>query len=273
MFYRYLTALLFLCTIYDGFSQTKDVHFRSKISENDTIIGINELIKLKFTADVDFEHIPIPFQDFEIISGPTPATYYDSETGKRVSNKSNKSFLKSYFYILKPTKLGELNIRSEKIEFERNIFKAPPLKVMVTDSVEVVNFVTRGMDTAKKEFQLVAKVLNPSTKDFSSIVYKLYFPNTLGIRGFSFLNIPDYKRFSAIDVPIKNYNPTEEIYKNKNCRSIILKKFDLSSKNTKDLKIEPLIIELFFEVATIELNDDGTRMFRPLYFHLKSLQE
>ena len=239
---------------------------------DDGVIGINELVKIKFTGNVDFEGISdLPFEDFKIISGPTPSTYTDKETGKRVKKESAGSLLKSYYYILMPERKGNLNIRAEQMEFKEKLYEAPPIDIKVTDSVKIVDYVTSGMITAQEEIQLTAEVIYNSTyKDSLNVVYKLVFPFSIGLQRFGFLKIPDYSKFNGVDVPISDYEPKNENHDGKNYRSIVLKSFVIPSSKNQEFEIEPLSIELFFEVPTFELDSNGSRIYESLYFHLDS---
>ncbi len=272
-FNKYLFLLSLIFSFYHGYTQNKEVVFSSELVGNDGVIGINELVKIKFTGNVDFDGISnLPFKDFKIISGPTPSIYTDKETGKRVRKESSGSLLKSYYYILMPEKLGILNIRAEQMEFKERLYEAPPIGIKVTDSVEIVDYITSGMITAQEEIQLTAEVIYNSThKNSLNVVYKLFFPYSIGLQRFGFLKVPDYSKFKGVDAPITDYEPKKENHDGKNYRSIILKSFIVPSAKGEEFEIEPLSIELFFEVPTFELDSNGSRIYESLYFHLDSV--
>lgn len=274
-FSNWFLALLLLGKVGFAVAQNKDVIFKAKILENDTVVGINELVKIEFSGNVDFDQISVlPFKDFHTISGPTPAIFTNAATGTVVAKTNTASFFKSYYYILKPKRKGNLTIRSETIQFKNKTYKTLPQKIKVTDSVEVVNFVTRGMETAQEKIHLIAVMNTPSKiGDPLNVIYKLYFPHTIGLQRFGFIDIPEYKGFKKMDVPVTDYTPKEEVYKANNYRSIVLKKFVFSPEYAKRLVVEPLSIELFFEVHTLNLNDSGEWIYESLYCHLASKEE
>lgn len=100
-----------------------------RIEESNTIIGINESLKIDFIMTKDGEAFSPPsFNDFIIVSGPSQAINNSWTDGVR-------SFSKTYTYILEPKNIGEFKIGKSSVEIEGEIYQTAYRTITVTKPV------------------------------------------------------------------------------------------------------------------------------------------
>ena len=94
-------------------------------------IRIDENLKIVFSINKDAgdNFTPPDFKNFEVVGKPTNSVSFSNIKGITTYNKS-------YNYILKPKKKGELIIGIASIEIDDKVIKSKPIKIIVLDSVE-----------------------------------------------------------------------------------------------------------------------------------------
>ena len=130
---------------------------------------------------------------------------------------------------------------------------------------------TARLEQAKENIHLVAELSEiPDKKNTVEVLYKLYFPLWIGLKNFTFLDIPEYQKFKKEDFGIASYEPITEEYKGSKSRYVILRRFHLYTKNVKPSDIEPTTIQLVIELPTEERDSLGTRIYELVPIELTS---
>ena len=112
-------------------SLSAQVQFEAKVSKN--TLGINERLRIEFNMNADGDNFVAPnfeASGFRVIGGPSQSVSQSWINGK-------SSFNKSYIYILLPTQKGQLTIKQAAIEINGQIYKTSPVKINVTNAVEI----------------------------------------------------------------------------------------------------------------------------------------
>jgi hypothetical protein len=132
------------------------IDFKTSVSKNK--LGVNQKFKIEFTVDKQGadNFRPPAFSNFEIIGGPSSSVNQSWINGKT-------SYTQSYIYVVQPKKIGELTIGSATIEYKGKIVKSKPVKITVTEKVEIPKDVNDPYYIAQQNLHLVAEVskLNP----------------------------------------------------------------------------------------------------------------
>jgi hypothetical protein len=237
---RYL--ILVLISFQGLFAQ---VQFEAKVSK--TTLGLNERLRVDFVMNMDGDNFTQPtFEGFRIIAGPSQQVSQSWVNGK-------SSFEKVYSYYLLPNQKGNLIIRQAAIEYNGQIYKTSPIKITVTNAVQEArdpNDVTQI--SADDNIHLVADIskTNPYINEPITVVYKLYFDPSIGIRNSRELDKPKYNDFWSQNIEIKQFVAEEGMFQGKRCAVVVLKKTVLYPQKSGKLVIEPLSLDLDLEMPT-----------------------
>ena len=123
----WITVLLLLM----GVSQTiaQEVSFDAKVSKRS--LGLNERLRVDFIMNKNGDDFTPPdFSGFRVVGGPNQSISNSWVNGKR-------SFSKTYTYFLTPTQKGALTIKQATIDIEGQTYKTTPVRITVTEAVEV----------------------------------------------------------------------------------------------------------------------------------------
>ncbi|RED24672.1 oxygen tolerance protein BatD [Flavobacterium cutihirudinis] len=244
---RYL--ILFLFTFQGLLAQ---VQFEARVSKN--TLGLNERLRIDFIMNVDGDNFDQPsFDGFKIVAGPSQQISQSWVNGR-------SSFQKIYSYILQPNQKGTLTIKQAAIEFNGQIYKTSPIKIVVTNAVAQERDPNdrpqqgQGSET----LNLVAEIskTNPYLNEPITVVYKLYF-NNIGVTGFKELAKPKYNDFWNQNIDIKQLSIEEGSYQGQRCYFVILKKTILYPQKSGRLTIEPLSLDIGVELPTDRRNMFG----------------
>lgn len=244
---RYL--ILFLFTFQGLLAQ---VQFEARVSKN--TLGLNERLRIDFIMNVDGDNFDQPsFDGFKIVAGPSQQISQSWVNGR-------SSFQKIYSYILQPNQKGTLTIKQAAIEFNGQVYKTSPIKIVVTNAVAQERDPNdrpqqgQGSET----LNLVAEIskTNPYLNEPITVVYKLYF-NNIGVNGFKELAKPKYNDFWNQNIDIKQLSIEEGSYQGQRCYFVILKKTILYPQKSGRLTIEPLSLDIGVELPTDRRNMFG----------------
>jgi hypothetical protein len=201
-----IIVILFLITN----SLWAQVQFEAKVSKNS--LGINERLRIEFTMNADGDNFQPPnFEScgFRVVGGPSQSVSQSWINGR-------SSFNKSYIYILLPTQKGALTIRQAAIEINGQIYKTSPLKINVTNAVELPKDPNEmPAISASDNLYLVADIskTNPYLNEPITVVYKLYFSYNIGITNWKELNKPKYNDFWSQNIDIKELKAEDGMFK------------------------------------------------------------
>ncbi|TDW46013.1 oxygen tolerance protein BatD [Flavobacterium sp. 270] len=220
------------------------VQFEAKVSKN--TLGLNERLRIDFIMNVDGDNFDQPaFEGFRVTAGPSQQVSQSWINGR-------SSFQKIYSYILQPAQKGNLTIKQASIEYNGQIYKTAPIKVVVTNAVAQERDPNdRPQGSGNEMLNLVAEIskTNPYLNEPITVVYKLYFMN-IGVTGFKELAKPKYNDFWNQNIDIKQLSIEEGSYKGQRCYFVILKKTILYPQKSGNLTIEPLSLDIGVQLPT-----------------------
>jgi hypothetical protein len=227
------------------------VQFEAKVSKN--TLGINERLRIEFNMNADGDNFVAPnfeASGFRVIGGPSQSVSQSWINGK-------SSFNKSYIYILLPTQKGQLTIKQAAIEINGQIYKTSPVKINVTNAVEIPKDPNEAPAvSADDNIYLVADISksNPYLNEPITVVYKLYFSYNIGISNWRELNKPKYNDFWSQNIDIKQLKAEEGMFKGERYRYVVLRKTVLYPQKSGKLEIEPLSLDIDCQVPSNRRN-------------------
>lgn len=227
------------------------VQFEAKVSKN--TLGINERLRIEFNMNADGDNFVAPnfeASGFRVIGGPSQSVSQYWINGK-------SSFNKSYIYILLPTQKGQLTIKQAAIEINGQIYKTSPVKINVTNAVEIPKDPNDAPAvSADDNIYLVADISksNPYLNEPITVVYKLYFSYSIGISNWRELNKPKYNDFWSQNIDIKQLKAEEGMFKGERYRYVVLRKTVLYPQKSGKLEIEPLSLDIDCQVPSNRRN-------------------
>ncbi|PXY44657.1 BatD family protein [Flavobacterium hydrophilum] len=238
---RYLILLLFT---FQGLMA--QVQFEARVSKN--TLGVNERLRIDFIMNVDGDNFEQPtFEGFRIVAGPSQQISQSWVNGR-------SSFQKIYSYYLLPNQKGTLIIKQAAIEYNGQVYKTSPIKIIVTNAVAQErdpNSQQQQQGYGNETLNLVAEIskTNPYINEPITVVYKLYFYN-IGVTGFKELAKPKYKDFWNQNIDIKQLHIEEGMYKGERSYFVVLKKTILYPQKSGKLTIEPLSLDIGVQLPT-----------------------
>ena len=238
---------LFYILLLINYSLLAQVQFDAKVSK--TSLGLNERIRIDFSMNADGDNfIPPNFEScgFKVVSGPSQMVSQSWINGRSTFNKA-------YSYTLMPMKKGSLMIKQASIEINGQNYKTTPLKITVTDAVDLPKDPNQEPTVrADDNLYLVADIskANPYVNEPITVVYKLYFSYNIGITNWRELNKPKYNDFWSQNIDIKQLVAEEGIFKGEKYRYVVLRKTVLYPQKSGKLEIEPLSLDIDCQVPS-----------------------
>jgi len=220
------------------------VQFEAKVSK--TTLGLNERLRVDFAMNIDGDNFNEPsFDGFRVIAGPSQQVSQSWINGR-------STFEKVYSYYLLPNQKGNLTIKQATIEYNGQVYKTSPVKIIVTAAVEQPRDPNDTSISADNNLYLIADIskTNPYVNEPITVVYKLYFSNNIGISNFKELNKPKYNDFWSQNIEIKQLVAEEGMFKGERYRYIVLKKAVLYPQKSGNLTIEPLSLDIDVQLPT-----------------------
>ncbi len=227
------------------------VQFEAKVSKS--TLGLNERLRIDFTMNADGDNFSPPsFEGFRIVGGP-----FQQMSQQWVNGRG--SFSKTYSYILIPTQKGVLTIRQASVEIDGQIYKTSPLKITVTNAVELPKDPNDTSVSAADAIHLIAEIskTNPYINEPITVVYKLYFSEQIGITNWKELDKPKFVDFWSQNIDIKQLVAEEAVFKGERVRSVVLRKTVLYPQKSGKLVIEPLTLDIDLQLPTNRRNFFG----------------
>lgn len=235
---RYLLILLLICQ-----AVAAQVEFEAKVSK--TTLGLNERLRVDFTMNQDGDNFTPPqFDGFRVVGGPSQMLSQSWVNGRSTFNKS-------YSYFLQPLQKGVAVIKQASVEVNGKIYKTTPVRVTVTNAVEIRDPYNTPQVSADDALHLVADVskANPYVNEPITVVYKLYFGN-INIRGQREINQPKYNDFWSQNIEIKQLVTEPGTFNGERMNMVVLKKVVLYPQKSGKLEIEPLSIDFDIQLLS-----------------------
>lgn len=221
------------------------IEFKTSVSKNR--LGVNQRFKVEFSVNKqgadNFQ--PPSFANFKVVGGPSSSVNQSWINGK-------SSYSQSYIYIVEPTKIGEFNIGSAKIEYEGKMVNSNPVKITVTEKVEIPKDPNNPEYIAQQNIHLVAEVSNlkPFVGEGIYVVYKLYVSHNISVNDWRVSESPEYNGFWNQDIEVKNLKALSGKYNGEDYRYLILKKAVLIPQRDGKLIIEPMKMDFSVGIPT-----------------------
>ena len=239
---RFAFILFFITQV--AFCQVK---FEALVSKNS--LGINERVRIEFIMNEDGDNfIPPNFEacGFRVVGGPSQSISQSWINGR-------STFQKSYTYILLPLQKGNLNIKQASIEINGQIYKTQPLKMVVGNAVQMEqerNPNQAPVVNVDTNLYLIADISNsnPYLNEPTTVIYKLYFSNNIGISNFKEVNKPKYNDFWSQNIEVKRLEAQQGVFKGQQFRYVVLKKVVLYPQKAGKLELEPLTLDIDVQV-------------------------
>ncbi|VXB81543.1 BatD protein [Flavobacterium sp. 9AF] len=222
----------------------QEIKFETKLSKS--TIGLNEKVQVTFAINEDGDNFQAPnFDGFRIIGGPFQSTNFSWINGV-------KSFSRSYTYVLQPNQKGVLTIKQGVIEFEGQTYKTQPVKITVTDAVELPKDPNDPDYKVGEGVHLVAEVSNsnPYLNEPVTVVYKLYFNPRFQVRNVQEVENPKYNGFWSQQINIDKLQAVQGRYEGQDYALVVWRKVILYPQETGAKPLEPLAINLDIDVPT-----------------------
>ncbi|MEK9583362.1 MAG: BatD family protein [Flavobacteriaceae bacterium] len=225
-------------------AQDNDIKFEAILSK--AKLGQNERLRVSFEMNKDGDFFEAPsFENFEVLMGPSQSISSSFINGKR-------SFSKSYTYVLRPKKQGQLIIDSASITIDNTVYTTDPKTVLVTEPIDNPNAPKTAQDIADESLYLVATLSNdkPYLNQGVLVTYTLYFSPRVYINNFIPVENPTYKNFWSQDLPIKEYETRRTTFRNESFNAVDLKTVVLYPQKSGSLALDPFALELYVQIPT-----------------------
>lgn len=225
-------------------AQDSDIKFETVLSK--VKLGQNERLRVSFEMNKDGDFFEAPsFENFEVLMGPSQSISSSFINGKR-------SFSKSYTYVLRPKKQGQLIIDSASITIDNTVYNTEPKTVLVTAPIDNPNAPKTAQDIADESLYLVATLSNdkPYLNQGVLVTYTLYFSPRVYINNFIPVENPTYKNFWSQDLPIKEYETRRTTFRNESFNAVDLKTVVLYPQKSGSLALDPFALELYVQIPT-----------------------
>ena len=199
-------CVLFILAVSPGLMA--QVTFEATVSKNE--LGINERLRVEFTMNKDGDNFrPPSFEGFRVVAGP-------SQSVSNMFINGQRSFSKSYTYLLTPLKKGAVVIGQAAIEIDGDVYKTSPVNIQVKDAVELPKNPNDPNYIASQNLHLVAELSKSKVyiNEPVTVVYKLYFGGNVRPSDVSPIDMPEYKDFWSQDIPSRR-TIDREMYKGK----------------------------------------------------------
>lgn len=249
------TAYIFVLMLFASFAVVaQDVQFNTKVSKKK--LGINERLRVDFTVNQDGDGFrPPSFEGFIVVGGPNQAI-------SRVSNNGKLTYSKTYGYFLQPQERGNLTIDQAEITINGEVYKTPPVNVVVTAAVEVPKDPNDPTYLAKENIHLVAEVskTSPYINEAFNVVYKLYVAPETSVSNWRELDSPKFADFWSQNIDEKQFKIYDGEYDGEPYRYVILRRTVLYPQKTGKLNIEPLSLSVAVSVPTNRRDIFGRRL-------------
>ncbi len=210
-------------------------------------LGINQRVKITFTINKQGgDNFEVPkFKNFEIIGGP-------SQSIKQSWINGEASFSQSYSYIIKPLRKGEFSIPSASIKLNEKIIRSKPVKIIVTNAVEIPLDPNDPNYIAEQNIHLVAEISksNPYVGEGVYVEYRLYVSQNISVQDFSYEESPQYNGFWNQEIKINGLTTKNGTYNGEQYRYVILQKALLIPTKSGNLTIDPIKMNIVIGVPT-----------------------
>jgi hypothetical protein len=250
----FVSVLVMMMTT--GQAMAQGVSFEARVSKRS--LGLNERLRVDFIMNENGDDfIPPSFSGFKVFSGPNQSISNSWINGKR-------SFSKTYTYFLTPTRKGALTIAQATIKIDGETYKTSPIKITITEAVEVPRDPNSPEYLIDDNLHLVAEISNsrPYLNEAITVVYKLYFRNPLRISDGRAVENPQFADFWSHNIDIPRLKVENATYKGEPYSVVVWKKSVLYPQKTGKLTLEPLSLSLVIDLPSNRRDFFGNRILQ-----------
>ena len=240
---KFYTLIFISFLSLSGFA--KQAELKVAVSKNK--LGLNQRLKVEFSINIQGadNFTPPKFKDFKIIQGPSQSVSQSWINGK-------VSFSKSYTYILKPKRKGELIISAASIEVKGSTINSKMMKIIVLDPVDFAKNPNDPDYIAQQNIHLVAEISKskPYVGEGIYVEYRLYVSQNVSVYDTSVTEAPQYNGFWNQDIKINGFSAKMGKYNNEDYRYVVLQKALLIPTKTGTLTLDPMKMDIVIGVPT-----------------------
>ena len=239
-----------------GQVMAQGVSFEAKVSKRS--LGLNERLRVDFIMNENGDDFTPPrFSGFRVVGGPNQSISNSWVNGKR-------SFSKTYTYFLTPSQKGALTIAQATIDIDGETYKTTPVKITVTEAVDVPRDPNSPEYLIDDNLHLVAEIskTRPYLNEAIMVVYKLYFRSPLRISDGRAVESPNFADFWSHNIDIPQLKVENATYKGEPYSVVVWKKSVLYPQKTGQLTIEPLSLSLVIDLPSNRRDFFGNRILQ-----------
>jgi len=242
--------VLFLSVFYT--SVVAQVKFEAQTERSS--YGLNERIQLVFSINNEGDNFEPP--KFSGFKAEGPFINKGNQTSITIINgkvSQKREISTQVIYYLTPTKKGTFTIGSASIEFDETIYKSAPIKITITDPIQMPTYPGQPNNMNFGEgIHLVAELStkNPFVNEPVTVIYKLYFEPRSTVGNFRNFKAPKYNDFWSQYIDMKQLRAERGKYNGKDYSMVVLRKVILYPLEPGAKTIEPFKIDLDAEVPT-----------------------
>ncbi|WP_288984928.1 BatD family protein [uncultured Flavobacterium sp.] len=221
--------------------------------------GLNERFPIAFSINNEGDNFQGP--KFSGFKAEGPFINKGNQTSITVVNgkmTQKREITTQVIYYLTPTKKGTFTIGSATIEYNGTIYKSQPIKITITDPIQLPNY--QGQNPRQRQqnydfgegIHLVGELStkNPHVNEPVTVIYKLYFPYNSSVSNFRNFQAPKYEDFWSQYIDMKQLRAEKGKYNGKDYGVVVLRKVILYPLEAGAKKIEPFKIDVDAEVPT-----------------------
>ena len=240
---KFYISIFIALLAFEGAAQNAELNV--KVSKNK--LGLNQRLRIEFSINKqgadDFS--PPKFDDFRVIQGPSQSVSQSWVNGK-------VSFSKSYTYIIKPKRKGELIIGAASIKLNGATLNSKMMKVVVLDPVEMPKNPNDPEYIAQQNIHLVAEISKgkPYVGEGIYVEYRLYVSENISVYDTSVTEAPQYNGFWNQEIKVGSFPVKMGKYNGEDYRYIVLQKALLIPTRTGKLTIDPMKMDIVIGVPT-----------------------
>lgn len=235
--------LIFSLLTLSLYAQTTEL----KVSVSKNKLGLNQRLRIEFSINKQGadDFTPPKFTNFQIIQGPSQSISQSWINGK-------VSFSKSYTYILKPKRKGELIIGPASIKYNGATINSKMMKIIVLDPIDIPENPNDPDYIAQQNIHLVAEISKsrPYVGEGIYVEYRLYVSENVSVYDTSVTEAPQYNGFWNQDIKINGFPVKMGKYNGEDYRYIVLQKALLIPTKTGILTIDPMKMDIVIGVPT-----------------------
>ena len=240
---KFYISIFIALLAFEGAAQNAELNV--KVSKNK--LGLNQRLRIEFSINKqgadDFS--PPKFDDFRVIQGPSQSVSQSWVNGK-------VSFSKSYTYIIKPKRKGELIIGAASIKLNGATLNSKMMKVVVLDPVEMPKNANDPVYISQQNIHLVAEISKgkPYVGEGIYVEYRLYVSENISVYDTSVTEAPQYNGFWNQEIKVGSFPVKMGKYNGEDYRYIVLQKALLIPTRTGKLTIDPMKMDIVIGVPT-----------------------